>query len=122
MGLMEGRDKTHISQKYSDMYLPALQANWQVWPLAQLVNFRYMPLPYRVPFQSTCGVFWTLYLSVLNAGEDKKQDTYDAMRGTADMRAANPGMLVKTVGTGHVGEEVARREQQLNIETLERKF
>ena len=33
----------------------------------QLVNFRFMPLPYRVPFQSTCGVFWTLYLSLLNA-------------------------------------------------------
>lgn len=33
----------------------------------QLVNFRFMPLPYRVPFQSSCGVFWTLYLSLLNA-------------------------------------------------------
>lgn len=33
----------------------------------QLINFRYMPLAYRVPFQSTCGVFWTLYLSILNA-------------------------------------------------------
>lgn len=26
-----------------------------------------MPLPYRVPFQSTCGVFWTLYLSIANS-------------------------------------------------------
>jgi hypothetical protein len=26
-----------------------------------------MPLPYRVPFQQTCGVFWTLYLSLLNS-------------------------------------------------------
>lgn len=26
-----------------------------------------MPLAYRVPFQSTCGVFWTLYLSLLNS-------------------------------------------------------
>lgn len=34
---------------------------------AQLINFRYMPLPYRVPFQSTCGVFWTLYLSIVNS-------------------------------------------------------
>ena len=33
----------------------------------QLINFRYMPLPYRVPFQSTCGVFWTLYLSIANS-------------------------------------------------------
>lgn len=26
-----------------------------------------MPLPYRVPFQSSCGVFWTLYLSLVNS-------------------------------------------------------
>ncbi|KAJ8481110.1 hypothetical protein ONZ51_g6223 [Trametes cubensis] len=50
-----------------------------VWPLAQLINFRYMPLPYRVPFQSTCGVFWTLYLSLLNAKEDEIQDRKEAM-------------------------------------------
>ncbi|KAI0374398.1 hypothetical protein BV20DRAFT_935863 [Pilatotrama ljubarskyi] len=67
MGVMEGRDAKHIKQRYNDLYKPALIANWQVWPVAQLVNFRFMPLPYRVPFQSTCGVFWTLYLSLLNA-------------------------------------------------------
>lgn len=49
------------------MFIPALKANWQVWPVIQLVNFRFMPLAYRVPFQATCGVFWTLYLSLLNA-------------------------------------------------------
>jgi len=67
MGVMEGRSREQIRQKYSDIFKPALVANWKVWPLAQLINFRYMPLPYRVPFQSTCSVFWTLYLSILNA-------------------------------------------------------
>jgi hypothetical protein len=86
IGIMEGRNTKQISKKYSDMYMPALFANWKVWPLAQvsiavcsptiytdrtpllqLINFRYMSLPYRVPFQSTCGVFWTLYLSILNS-------------------------------------------------------
>ncbi|KAF8761956.1 Mpv17 / PMP22 family [Rhizoctonia solani] len=71
MGWMEGRNLEGIKQKYSDMYAPALAANYKVWPAAQLVNFRYMPLPYRVPFQATCGVFWTLYLSLLNAREKK---------------------------------------------------
>ncbi|CEL58309.1 Protein sym1 OS=Schizosaccharomyces pombe (strain 972 / ATCC 24843) GN=sym1 PE=3 SV=1 [Rhizoctonia solani AG-1 IB] len=71
MGWMEGRNLQGIKQKYSDMYAPALAANYKVWPAAQLVNFRYMPLPYRVPFQATCGVFWTLYLSLLNAREKK---------------------------------------------------
>ena len=33
----------------------------------KFVNFRYMPLPYRIPFQSACGAFWTLYLSLLNS-------------------------------------------------------
>ncbi|KAF8326227.1 uncharacterized protein EI90DRAFT_3031214 [Cantharellus anzutake] len=74
MGFMEGRNAAGVQKKFADMYKPAIIANWQVWPLAQLVNFRYMPLPYRVPFQATCGVFWTLYLSLLNAREDIKQD------------------------------------------------
>lgn len=67
MGIMEGRTIPQIKQKFTDLYPPALVTNWQVWPLAQLFNFRFMPLPYRVPFQSTCGIFWTLYLSVINS-------------------------------------------------------
>ncbi|KAK1229371.1 hypothetical protein PQX77_007548 [Marasmius sp. AFHP31] len=82
MGVMEGRNAPQIRQKFSDLYAPALITNWQVWPIAQLINFRYMPLPYRVPFQSTCGVFWTLYLSVLNSKEDKKQDYEADLRKT----------------------------------------
>ncbi|KAI6045112.1 hypothetical protein EDC04DRAFT_200431 [Pisolithus marmoratus] len=73
MGAMEGRSLDQIRERYSDMYSTALLTNWKVWPMAQLVNFRYMPLPFRIPFQSTCGVFWTLYLSLLNAKEDEKQ-------------------------------------------------
>jgi len=72
MGKMEGRDVQSIKQKYRDMFIPAIKANWQVWPAIQLVNFRFMPLAYRVPFQASCGVFWTLYLSLLNAREDTK--------------------------------------------------
>ncbi|KAI0824119.1 hypothetical protein BC628DRAFT_1323069 [Trametes gibbosa] len=82
MGVMEGRDASHIGQRYQDLYKPAILANWQVWPVAQLINFRFMPLPYRVPFQSTCGVFWTLYLSLLNAKESEVQDRTDSLRRT----------------------------------------
>ena len=38
------------------MYTPALIANWQIWPLIQLVNFRFVPLRLRVPFTSFCGI------------------------------------------------------------------
>ncbi|CAA7264712.1 unnamed protein product [Cyclocybe aegerita] len=84
MGVMEARSPGQIGERFKDLYRTALLANWKVWPLAQLVNFRYMPLPYRVPFAQSCGVFWTLYLSILNSEEDKKQDRQYAMRKTVD--------------------------------------
>ena len=36
MGVMEGRDASQIKQKYKDLFMHALLANWQVWPLAQV--------------------------------------------------------------------------------------
>jgi protein Mpv17 len=41
--------------------------NWKVWPVIQAVNFSLVPLPYRLPFQQTCGIAWSTYLSMLNA-------------------------------------------------------
>ncbi|KAJ7900114.1 hypothetical protein B0H14DRAFT_2672343 [Mycena olivaceomarginata] len=82
MGTLEGRSRKQIAQKYNDMFMPTLRTNWSVWPVLQFVNFRFLPLAYRVPFQSTCGVFWTLYLSTVNAGEDRKQDRSTAMDRT----------------------------------------
>ncbi|KAI0690678.1 hypothetical protein BC835DRAFT_1434334 [Cytidiella melzeri] len=79
MGIMEGRDRQHIKGKFNDLYAPLLAANWQVWPLAQLVNFRFMPLAYRVPFQSACGVFWTLYLSIVNSKENEQENRKDGL-------------------------------------------
>ncbi|EPQ31022.1 uncharacterized protein PFL1_01211 [Pseudozyma flocculosa PF-1] len=66
MGLMERGTIQGTKDKFSEMYASALLANWQVWPLVQLVNFRYMPLKYRVPFTSTVGILWTIGLSLLS--------------------------------------------------------
>ncbi|KAJ7169660.1 hypothetical protein C8R46DRAFT_1089559 [Mycena filopes] len=84
MGILEGRSRKQIAQKYSDLFMPAIRTNWTVWPVLQLVNYRFMPLAYRVPFQSTCGIFWTLYLSTVNSREDRKQDRDTAMRRTLE--------------------------------------
>jgi len=71
MGFMEGKNTQEVKEKFQDMYLPAILANWKVWPLVQAINFRLMPLQYRVPFQSSCGIAWNIYLSLLNARDDK---------------------------------------------------
>ena len=44
MGYMERGSIDGVQAKFGEMYIPALLANWQLWPLVQLVNFRYMPL------------------------------------------------------------------------------
>ncbi|WVQ77500.1 hypothetical protein IAR50_007186 [Cryptococcus sp. DSM 104548] len=71
MGIMEGHSQLEISEKFRDIYWAALFANWKIWPLIQTINFKLMPIQYRVPFQSTCGIAWTLYLSLLNARDNK---------------------------------------------------
>ncbi|KAH7104751.1 hypothetical protein BKA62DRAFT_477504 [Auriculariales sp. MPI-PUGE-AT-0066] len=77
MGVMEGRSREEIMTKYRDLYMPALFMNWKVWPAVQFVNFKFIPLPFRVPFQSSCGCFWTLYLSLLNASDNKAHPKHD---------------------------------------------
>lgn len=59
---------------HRQMYVPALLANWKVWPAIQLANFRFVPLRFRVPFTSACGIFWTLYLSLLAATTSKAEE------------------------------------------------
>ncbi|KAF9480460.1 hypothetical protein BDN70DRAFT_877602 [Pholiota conissans] len=80
MGIMERRSPRQIRERFTDLYKTAIIANWKIWPLAQMINFRYMPLPYRVPFSQTCGMVWTLYLSLLSSAEDTRQDRELAMQ------------------------------------------
>ncbi|KAJ2920413.1 hypothetical protein MD484_g65, partial [Candolleomyces efflorescens] len=75
MGMMEGRTRSQIKQKYKDLFGDAILANWKVWPLAQVsvITSSVFTSAKDVHFD-TCGVLWTLYLSLLNSREDKKQD------------------------------------------------
>ncbi|CAG8464545.1 3870_t:CDS:10 [Diversispora eburnea] len=53
ISVLEGRNINEIKGKIDEAYLPALKANYTVWPLVQFINFRFLPLKYRVPFVSS---------------------------------------------------------------------
>ncbi|KAH8665767.1 hypothetical protein BGZ60DRAFT_55082 [Tricladium varicosporioides] len=73
MTVAEGGGRRAVSHKLRDMYLPTLKANFMVWPLVQIINFRLMPIQFQLPFVSTVGIAWTAYLSLSNAAEEGEQ-------------------------------------------------
>jgi len=78
---MEGRSIDGVRQKFDEMYMSALLANWQVWPLVQTINFRFMPLRYRVPFTGAIGIAWQVFFSILNASRNKVETVTEGKVG-----------------------------------------
>ncbi|KAJ1718860.1 hypothetical protein LPJ53_006261 [Coemansia erecta] len=52
MGILEGLDAPGLVERARVQYLGILVAGYALWPAAQLINFAYVPLLYRVPFGS----------------------------------------------------------------------
>lgn len=70
MTVTEGGGRRAVSKKFQDVYLPALKANFLVWPAVQMLNFRVIPIQFQIPFVSTIGIFWTAYLSLTNSSDE----------------------------------------------------
>ncbi|KAG2171520.1 hypothetical protein INT43_008246 [Umbelopsis isabellina] len=91
MGLVETGSIEGVQAKFKDAYLPAIKANYQLWPAVQLINFKFVPLPYRLPVVSTVGIAWNSYLSWLNNAAkeeeiathkfEEEERQYDGTRG-----------------------------------------
>ena len=37
--------------------------NYKVWPLAQFLNFYYIPMVFRLGFSNIVGFFWTIFVN-----------------------------------------------------------
>lgn len=48
MTITEGGGKRAVFRKFQDLYLPSLKANFMLWPAAQLLNFRVIPLKFQI--------------------------------------------------------------------------
>ncbi|KAJ5301938.1 hypothetical protein PENANT_c046G06386 [Penicillium antarcticum] len=70
MTIAEGGGRRALSQKFRDVYLPTLKANFVLWPAVQILNFRVVPIQFQIPFVSTIGIAWTAYLSLTNSSEE----------------------------------------------------
>lgn len=48
MTVTEGGGKRAVVRKFQDVYVPALKANFLVWPLVQVLNFRVIPIQFQI--------------------------------------------------------------------------
>ncbi|KAG1053030.1 hypothetical protein G6F46_005477 [Rhizopus delemar] len=79
MGLAETGNWEGVREKFRDAYLPALIANYKVWPAVQFINFKFMPLQYRLPFVSSLGILWNAYLSWLNNASKQEESVLEKL-------------------------------------------
>lgn len=48
MTVAEGGGKRALTKKFQEVYVPALKANYVLWPAVQIVNFRFIPLQLQI--------------------------------------------------------------------------
>jgi hypothetical protein len=70
MTVAEGGGRRAVIKKFQDVYVPALRANYILWPAVQMLNFSVLPIQFQIPFVSSVGIAWTAYLSVTNAADE----------------------------------------------------
>lgn len=59
---LEGRPET-IATVLQTKLLPILAANFTLWPMAHLVNFKFVPPEQRILFNNVVAIVWTTWLS-----------------------------------------------------------
>lgn len=79
MGIAESGKWEGVKEKFKDAYVPALIANYKVWPAVQFINFKFMPLQYRLPFVSSLGIVWNAYLSWLNNASKQEESVLELL-------------------------------------------
>jgi hypothetical protein len=48
MTVAEGGGKRAVLRKFQEVYVPALKANFLVWPAVQILNFRIIPIQFQI--------------------------------------------------------------------------
>lgn len=66
MQFMQSFNMAKTSAAVKNIYASALYLNWRVWTPAQAVNFKFVPLEYRVLFGNLVALWWNIALSLKN--------------------------------------------------------
>jgi protein Mpv17 len=65
--ILEGSGFQGAREKLNTRFVSTLVGAWKFWPLANIINFGLIPLEFRVLYVNVLSIFWTGYLSYVNA-------------------------------------------------------
>ena len=60
---LAGKRLRDIKEMLQERYVDVLITNYKIWPLAQTLNFTFVPIQHRVGFVQIVAIFWNAYLS-----------------------------------------------------------
>ena len=69
---LEGRKLKEIHDLFKQKFPKIYAADWMVWPLAQIINFSYVPLKYRVLYVNVISLFYSTFLCYIKHNPQEK--------------------------------------------------
>jgi hypothetical protein len=111
MGGMEQRPSDEITRKVSQALWPTLLANWAIFPLAQGLNFAFVPERLRVLVLNAGGLVYNVYLSKYNAAALAEEA--DAHRPHASAVAV-PVATAAAAAVAHATPTTATKQDERN--------
>jgi hypothetical protein len=67
--ILEGSGVAGIRDKLNTRFVTAVTGAWKFWPAANIINFGLVPVEFRVLYSNVLSLFWTGYLTLLNANK-----------------------------------------------------
>ena len=71
---LEGSGLAGTKHKLKTRFVSTVIGAWRFWPAANVINFSMIPLEYRVLYSNVLSLFWTGYLTLVNANSKKALD------------------------------------------------
>ena len=59
---VEGKSLAALRRRVHENFWRVQLNGWKVWPLAALINYRYVPVPFRAAFANLVALGWSMFL------------------------------------------------------------